>query len=455
MNKTLKRLRIKFIAIIMAVVSVILGVVFTAIVALNYTEDTAKVHDALDEAIIRDTATQKAWLDKRTSLGSEKLEGDASDHGMVDEDPLASEKTEADKTPRFEIGGREPGRSMIPVAVYEVDTDGTLTLLSSAASGFLSASTLTEATKQMGSLSNGYGFLDSIGAFYLKEERAGTTYVAFADEGSVTGWKSLALNLLAIGLGTLVLFFLVSLLFSKWALRPVEASWKQQQRFIADASHELKTPLTVMAADVAILKRHPERSVANQSQWIESIESEIAEMHGLVGDMLLLASADAQEGDTIAMNTGSVELSKLLDADILQFEPLAYEHEIQLSAHISRSVVVLGDEDKLQRLVSVLFDNAFKYVDKNGTITVDLAILEESAKLSVSNTGAPIPAEDLPHIFDRFYRSDASRARNESKSFGLGLSIAAEIAEAHGGSIAVASAEETGTTFTVTLPLAR
>lgn len=442
MNDTLKKLRIKFVAIIMAVVTLVLAVVFTTIVVLNYNESTAQVYGALDEAIARNSVVQGAEPLDRSPFAPERPGSDA----------LVSEMPEEDQVPRFEIGGHEPERSLIPVAVYELSGDGTLSLLTDAASGTMADSTLEEATELMDDLPDGRGFIDSLGVFYLKETRGDAVFVAFADEQSVTGWKSLALNLLFLGLGALVFFFIVSLLFSKWALRPVEESWKQQQRFIADASHELKTPLTVMAADVSIIKQHYEESIASQSQWVESIESEITEMHDLVSDMLALAQADSENAPVDGQHQEHIDLSKLVNADSLQFEPLAYERSIAFMTNIEESVCVSGQQNKLQRLVSVLFDNAFKYVDDRGSISVSLAKRTDRAIFSITNSGMPIAADDIPYIFDRFYRSDAARARTEGKSYGLGLSIAYEIALAHKGTIRVTSNEAEGTTFIVTLP---
>jgi signal transduction histidine kinase len=434
MNEALRKLRIKFVALIMVVVTVILTIAFSIIVSLNYTASAEEVSLALEEAV---------------------------DHARMLEESIPFDKAprddehEFDKDlPRFEIGGRSPERSLVPIAVYELGEDGSLTLVSNAASGTMSESLIDDAGYEALQLADGKGFLDSLGVYYLKESYDDDTIIAFADEQSVSGWKSLAFLLAGIGLAILALFFVLSLFFSRWALRPVEASWRGQQRFIADASHELKTPLTVIAADVAILKRHPERTIANQSQWIESIEAESAQMRELVGDMLLLASADAQEKDAAATKRELVDLSKLVNADILQFEPLAYERKIALSANIATGAMVVGDKDKLQRLVSVLFDNAFKYMNDKGSISIELALSEAATKLSVCNTGTPVPSDDLPHLFDRFYRADKARARNDEQSYGLGLSIAYEIVQAHGGSIDVSSSKAAGTTFTVVLPLA-
>lgn len=430
MNKELRQLRIKFVAIIMAVAAVILVSVFTAIVVLDHNNSVQEVHRALEESINHAASESTA-----PNFDMNPFEGEARPEQR--RDPL-------------EIGGHETERSLIPVAVYEIPKDGGL-IASNAASGTIAASALEEVANQAQALSNGYGVLDDLGVYYLKETQKDRSFIAFADMQSASGWKSLALLLTGIGAAALALFFLVGFLLSKWVVRPIEKSWQQQQRFVADASHELKTPLTVIAADVAILKRHPERTIAHQSQWVESIEAESAQMQGLVEDMLVLASTDAQNG-AAASQLERIDLSKLVRAHVLQFEPLAYERSISLSDTIEEGIFVDGTSGGIQRLISVLVDNAFKYVNEHGAISIELANQDGFAVFSVSNTGVPIPPEDLPHLFDRFYRSDKARTRTENQSFGLGLSIAQEIVHRLKGTIQASSSEE-NTTFTVKLPL--
>lgn len=430
MNKELKQLRIKFVAVIMVVAAVILASIFTAIVILDHNNSVQEVHRALEESI------------------SHAIDGStAPDRDMM---PFERNTPPEQKRTPLEIGGRENEQSLIPVAVYEISENGEL-IASNAASGSIASSALEEAASQAQALQDGYGTLDDLGVYYLKETQKNRSFIAFVDMQSASEWRSLALLLAGVGVAALVLFFVVGFFLSKWIVRPIERSWQQQQRFVADASHELKTPLSVIAADVAILKRHPERTVAHQSQWVESIEAESAQMQELVEDMLVLASTDVQNGE-VASQLERIDLSKLVGAHVLQFEPLAYEHNISLSDNIAEGIFVDGTNSGLQRLISVLVDNAFKYVNEQGAISITLAKQGDFALFSVSNTGAPIPPEDLPHLFDRFYRSDKARTRTENQSFGLGLSIAQEIAHRLKGTIQASSSEE-NTTFTVKLPL--
>ncbi len=278
--------------------------------------------------------------------------------------------------------------------------------------------------------------------------------VAFVDSSShdssvqkmrfsfVVGWILLMLVLLA-----------VTLYLSRYVTRPVAAAWENQQRFIADASHELKTPLTVILADASILAQSPQKTVAEQQNWIDDITSEAERMRRLTEEMLTLARADA--GEQVIPTMSCVDLSQLTQRVALQFEPAAFERGLIINDDIETGLEVMGAQDRLDNLLKTLLENACKYgVGSGEPVTVTLKREGKRAVLRVSNGGA-IPPEDLPHVFDRFYRSDKSRVQEgESLSFGLGLSIAKSTAELHGGNITVSSGAGI-TTFTVGLPLVK
>ena len=343
---------------------------------------------------------------------------------------------------------------MIPVALFTVDEGGAVTASGHFNTALLSDDVLEQAGAQLADADEGFGELPDLGLFYLKRQVGGTMYLAFADMGTANGWQSLALTLAVVEVGTLAVFFVISLLFSRWTLRPVANAWTQQRRFVADASHDLKTPLTVILANTSIALEHPERSVASQSQWLESTQHEAEAMQGLVGDLLTLAKMDqaaAQTGATPA-SLEPVDLSDLAEGEVLQFESVAFERGVSLESHVEPGVVLNGNEQRLRRLVGTLIDNACKYVDAGGTVEVRLSRAGKMAKLAVRNTGAPISPEDLPHVFDRFYRADKARTSGAG-GHGLGLAIARAIAEEHRGTLGVTSTLEAGTTFTATLPL--
>lgn len=428
----MRKLRIKFVAIIMAMVAVVLLAVFSTICVINYQQAVGDVYAALDSAIDHDTMPKKE-LPPTTN---------PPDGGEQASSP--TDDPEGGK--HFEIGGKGEGRRFIPVAVYEIASDKTLAAVSDATTASMTDEMLAQASEQVAAAQDGSGQLDSLGLYYMKRTNDNGTFVAFADTSSASEWQTLALTLAAVGVGALLVFFAISLLFSRWALRPVEESWRKQQQFVADASHELKTPLTVMLANTSILLKHPEKTVASQSQWVEAIETETESMQKLVGDMLFLASSDAPKRERAF---SPVDLSDIVERNLLQFESLAFEHEIEVSSTVEESIWIDGNALRLERLVSTLLDNAYKYAGEHGRVDVALARTERHVELSVSNSGAAIPPEDIPRIFDRFYRADKARMRSDG-GYGLGLAIARGVAEEHGGAIAARSTEEKGTTFTVT-----
>ena len=260
--------------------------------------------------------------------------------------------------------------------------------------------------------------------------------------------KNTFLNAFLSGTLALIGFFLVSLFLSRWALKPVETAWYQQRRFIADASHELKTPLTVILANAGILKTNPDHTVQEEMGWIESTEQEAKRMKKLVDELLFLAKSD----DAIpSVPYQTINLSDITLNTALTFESMAFEHDISLETdNIAPDVRILGDESRIKQLLGILLDNAVKYADRNDLVTVSLEIRQSRAVLGVHNTGSFIPEKNRAHIFDRFYREDQSRSK---EGYGLGLSIAKSIAESHKGKIAVDS-DEKGTLFFIAFPIA-
>lgn len=350
------------------------------------------------------------------------------------------------------IGGMKDGRreSMVPVAVYAVSETSSMRMVSGYATASIDGDVLTAAYERLTTVSDGSGTFGDLGLHYKKKTEQSTTYLAFADTSTTDNWQSLAVTLAIAGLGTLVVFFVISLFLSRWALRPVKEAWDSQRQFVADASHDLKTPLTVILANSSILLKHPERTIASESQWIESTQVEAKQMQGLVNEMLELAQVEA--GAQVNTPHEQVDFSDLVDGETLMFDSMALERNCRFDCDIEQGIAVMGNDQQLHKMVSTLVENAFKYVNDGGSITVVLSREAKKAKLAVTNTGSVISPDDLPHIFDRFYRTDKARTSGAG-GFGLGLAIAREIARAHNGDITCESSESLGTTFTVSLPI--
>jgi len=231
-------------------------------------------------------------------------------------------------------------------------------------------------------------------------------------------------------------------------LSRLEALFTTQRRFLADVSHELRTPLTVIKGEVSLMRRIGQ--VDEES--IAGVEAEVDRLTRLVGDLLLLAQA---ESGRLPMDLRPFALDTILLEVFQQMRMLARERLKLQIAEIDQ-VQVTGDRDRLKQVLVNLVSNAIQYTPSGGKVTLSLQKTNEQARLTVSDTGQGIPEQDLPNIFERFYRSERSRKRKpgaQSSGFGLGLSIAYWIVKNHGGSIEVDSKEGQGTTFSIWLPI--
>ena len=225
----------------------------------------------------------------------------------------------------------------------------------------------------------------------------------------------------------------------------LEQLFTSQQRFLADVSHELRTPLTVIKGNVALMRRMK----TMDTESMDSIEDEADRLTRLVGDLLLETQA---ESGKLPLNFAPIEMDTLLLEVFKEMRILARER-VQLKLTGIDQIMVNGDRDRLKQVLINLISNAIKYTPQGGQVFLSMEKLGENLRLIVRDTGQGIPAEDLPHIFERFYRAEKSRTRSKIGGFGLGLSIAYWIVDHHGGRIEVDSAEGAGTTFAIYLPL--
>ena len=453
----LKALRRKFITLNMVTVAVVLLAVFGTVCYLDWNTDRNNVRDQLTDQAERGQTVVTRLVEEISGPG---YPGQWDDGG-----PGA----------RHEIGGLDGNSPDFPVAVYlltwedEADDggvdDATLTLISLVSNAEVSDDISEDLAEAAAKLDDGFARLSSFGLYCARSTSDGFTVVAFCDTSTTDNWKSLALIFVLVGLGTLAVFFVISLFFSRWALKPVAEAWDREHRFVADVSHDLKTPIAVILANNAILRDSPDATVTEMSQWVESTETEALEMKTMVNDMLELARFDAADsGQTqvgsSAANATDLDFSSLVEAQALMFESVAYDRGLTLDAIVAPGCTVHGQAPQITRLVSSLIDNACKYTPEGGRITVTLSKNADgrTCTYTVNNTGAVISPEDLPHLFDRFYRTDAARTGGDgattASGHGLGLAIAKSIAETHGGTLAAESDTAHGTTFTATLPLA-
>ena len=280
---------------------------------------------------------------------------------------------------------------------------------------------------------------------FLKTDGDSTKRVIFADVSSErTMIGGLMRNSLIIGFIAYAVIFLLTILLAKWVVKPVEKTWNEQKQFIADASHELKTPLTVIMTNAEMLSDTSYNETTREG-FTNNILSMSRRMRGLVESLLELARMDNR---TSALDKQTIDLSKLVTDQLLPFEPLFYEKDMIINTAIDKNIITDGDKAKLKQAISILLDNALKYYDPAFPVEMKLSIQSSQCLMSISGHGDTLSKEECTNIFKRFYRVD--RARTDGKSYGLGLSIAQSIIEEHKGKIWAESKNGTNT-FYVTL----
>ena len=421
-----KKLRNHFLLLNMAIISILLISAFSVVYAFTYNN------------------TQRD-IDRR--LSHTLTMGQAPDPNM----PFPKREG------RFQAGNQSPqrnGQSQAPQLstdfTIDVDADGTIVKINSVFD--IEESIYQETVAKVLESGKTEGRLKSentLWAFKQVKNADGGAHIAFLDISAERRvLNNLILTFAAVGLLCLLLIILISLFFANRAIRPIEAAWQKQKQFIADASHELKTPLTTINTNVDVLLAHSDETIAEQSKWLLYIKGEAERMSKLTNDLLYLANLDHTEDKKLLVS--SFSLSEAVESVMLTSEAALFEKEITVEEEIQPEIEIRGNQDQIKQLILILLDNAMKYTPPQGRIAVTLHRQEKLTSLCVSNTGEEIPKEDREKIFDRFYRTDKSRAR-ESGGYGLGLAIARAIAESHSGSIGV-RCEDHLNTFTVILP---
>ena len=291
------------------------------------------------------------------------------------------------------------------------------------------------------------GVMEEHGLRFCRVTTPRGTVLVFSDMSSETNTlNGLVKTSLTIGVLSFLGFLAISIFLSRWAVRPVAAAWLQQKQFVADASHELKTPLTVIMTNAELLQSgdygEEERKSFSQSVLLMS-----RQMKSLVEKMLELARSDA---DPVKQQMTPVDLSKLVLDTAISFEGVFVEKGLTVESFVEPGITVQGSGQALQQVADILLDNAQKYSSPGGVTTVRLYSAGQSkCRLAVSDPGPEIPPEDLKKIFQRFYRVDKARSRDGS--FGLGLSIAESIITQHRGKIWAESRDGVNT-FIAELP---
>lgn len=423
----IKKLRYKFILVNMALVTVVLAATFITVFFSTY------------KRIERESKQLLSFSPGTFENNGYEIKPPRREIGLIPSD-APEFLYRKDDVERFQ-------NRKSPLMILDVSSEGEVTDTFFAQNVDISdTEVLSDMVDKILSDNDEYGIIRSEKLRYkLIFKHDGGYRIVFCDRtDEIATLQSLLRISLLVGAGSLSVFLLISIFLSKWILRPVEKSWKQQTRFVADASHELKTPVTVILANIGIVLDHKDETVESQSKWLEYIKTEVKRMSGLVNDMLYLAKSDHEKTDTVL---DKVDFSNVAMSSVLAFEPVAFEQKKTLDSNIESDIFIYGDKSKLTQLCMILLDNAVKYSGEKGSVSVTLNKSQDRVKLIIYNSGVKISTEQLEHIFERFYRADESRARDNG-GYGLGLSIAKSIADTHKAKI-TAQSDEKGTTFTV------
>lgn len=418
-----RRSRRKIILSIMGSLILLFAITLTVILLASFREVRKKNRDMLERYIEMYSLDQKS--ENHMDIGPSPKRDSPMDIG-----PPPKREPPMDVGPDFEL---------LTFYAVSVADDGSILAVDNGGKEIYDVEELTRFARKILSGNKQSGRSGNL--TYAVEERNGYTLVAFMDNTvSEGGLRTLLRYVLIVGSFAIVVLFFISLVLSKRIIRPLEENDRQQKQFISDASHELKTPVAVIATSTDILSRE-----IGDNEWLANIRYENERMGDLVKQLLELSRAENAE---VPME--QIDYSRLIMGETLAFESLAFDRGKILQTGIEEGIVLTGNRAQLTQLSSILLDNAIRH-STGSKIEVSLSCHAHTVVLSVVNDGEEIPQQKLEHLFDRFYRIDEVR-NDEEHHYGLGLSIAKAVVEKHGGVIEV-SCRNGKIKFGVTLPI--
>ncbi len=427
--------RKRFVLLTMSLVTTVLLAVYAALMIYSYRNIRSELQNTMRQVLDQfggPNAEFTEFTEFDPETRPEKDEMDFTDRPAPPDGMLPN----PDRHRRDLIGNEK-----IATVFYD-RSGGEMTIRST--STLIDRNAVAQAAEAVSALSPGFGMLSEYRMAYCSEYRGSMMIIALTDASSLSS------RMLTTGLWFLLAFFValgvflaISILLSRFASRPLENAIKMDREFVANISHDLKTPLTVILANNSILKQNPEATVGEQTQWIESTDGASNRMLEMIDEMLLLSSLENVGRPPVLEKT---DLSSAVEKAVLQMESLAFEKEVTLEDQVAEDVYASATGRHAERIANSLIENALKYEPAGGAVTVTLETVKKRPVLTVRNEKSRIPEEDLPHVFERFYRGDKSRT--ESKGHGLGLPIIKAMADEIKAAVKVESGDQ-GTVFTV------
>ncbi len=421
-----KKLRNKLLITNIIIIAALLFASFSVIFAMTYSNVRNGINSQLERGLqmVRGPEADKP----------DKAEGHRDKPPMINNTPDKRRNFE----PAFSLRTDENGNILTLYSIFSIESEFYKDIISDVIDKY------TEGVKPSGTVRE----LNNEIWEYRAEKTPEGYSIAFLEISSERAFlRNLIIALLLVMIAALTAALLISLNIANRSIKPIEESYNKQKQFVADASHELKTPLTTINTNVDVLLSRDDTD-AEERKWLGYVKDETERMTKLTNDLLYLARLDHSENSVIMSR---VSFSEAVESVILTMEAVAFEKDINLAYSVEPGVYVMSSAEQLKQLVIILLDNAIKYTPRGGSIDIKLSA---QAVLTVKNTGEGISAEDCEQIFERFYRSDKSRARG-SGGYGLGLAIAKSIAESAKGTITASSKLGEYTKFTVKLPQAK
>ena len=317
---------------------------------------------------------------------------------------------------------------MMRFFIVRVEESGDATYISTDFVASIDADTAVEYANKALSKRSDEGYIGNYR--YAKIDNSGETVLIFLNASRELQFaRTLCLLTIEISLASLILVFILVVIFSKKAIRPIENNIKQQKQFITDASHELKTPLAVIRANTEM-----SQMINGEDEWSVSTMKQIDHMSGLIANLVMISKAQELE-DTTEM--AEIDASEVVNNTVKTFEPVAMQSDITLENKVSEGVTITADASKIMQLTTILLDNSIKYCDGKGTVRVELVPQRRGLRLTVSNSYKDGANVDCNKFFERFYREDKSHNIDKG-GYGIGLSIAENICRQYNGDIRAA-----------------
>ena len=493
----IKRLKRKYILIVMLAVIAMLGAIITAINLVSYSAVSSQLDEKLtmlvdnegmmpdfpppeipkfddEEDILDDTPTDPDLdpdtdgdiaddgddgdltddgdpeagadapsTDEPTDEGTDADDPDVGDSEVDEDEPKEDEEEKKDEDKEEE----DIRQNMSPETPFEtryfsvkLDTAGTVTGTDTAKVVAVDDALAERYAKMILKEKKSTGYISTYR--YMRAETDSGYICVFIDAyRELDSFRSFFLaSLIISGLGILMVLALVILL-SETALKPIIESYEKQRRFITDAGHEMKTPLTVISANAEIIELE-----SGESQWVAGIKSQVAKLASLTEKLVILSKME--EGAKLEMSGFS--LSEAIFDTCDQYKSIAMSRGVSFEVNVGESITIVGNEGEIRRCVSLLLDNAFRYVDEGGTVEVNIQKLAGGVEMRFSNTTPGVERGSLDRWFDRFYRTDLSR-NSATGGSGIGLSVVKAIVLAHGGSVKAASPDGVKVEFTINI----